>query len=139
VIIVSQGGTGFPRIREGSYLVDITTVSTTSLEDIPQENGSVVVYDAGIAGQDALHPLLILLSETTPNTGTGTVCLLCYVADNESKLMSASPGLPVLILYQRLYPATGVAILGEVFVFSVYDMNAVWSAETPYSASHSTR
>lgn len=51
VIIVIKGGPGFPRISKGSHLVDITTVSTTSMEDIPQENGLVVVYDAGMACQ----------------------------------------------------------------------------------------
>lgn len=51
VIIIIKGGSGFPRISKGSHLVDITTVSTTSMEDIPQENGLVVVYDAGMACQ----------------------------------------------------------------------------------------
>lgn len=51
MIVVIEGGSGFPRISKGSHLVDITTVSTTSMENIPQENGSVVVYNADMACQ----------------------------------------------------------------------------------------
>lgn len=51
MIIVIQEGPGFPLISEGSHVIDITSVSTTSMRTIPQANGSVVVFHAGIACQ----------------------------------------------------------------------------------------
>ncbi len=51
VIIIIQEGPGFPLVSKGSHSIDIASVSTTSMKTIPQENGLVVVFDAGIACQ----------------------------------------------------------------------------------------
>lgn len=46
-------GSGFPLLCEGTHLTEGAGISpVTSIMEIPQEEGSVVVFDASIARQD---------------------------------------------------------------------------------------
>jgi hypothetical protein len=53
VLIVIKAGSGFPLLCEGTHVTEGARVSpVTSIMEIPQEEGSVVVFDASIARQD---------------------------------------------------------------------------------------
>ncbi|KAI9923415.1 hypothetical protein ASPWEDRAFT_177869 [Aspergillus wentii DTO 134E9] len=55
VLIVVKMGPGFPLLCEGTHLTEGAGISpVTSIMDIPQEEGSVVIFDASIARQDPM-------------------------------------------------------------------------------------
>jgi hypothetical protein len=53
VVIIIRSGPGFPLVCKGSHITDEGSAGISSLaEEIPQQEGSVVVFDMSMAIQD---------------------------------------------------------------------------------------
>ena len=57
MVIIIRSGPGFPLVRKGSHITDEGSADIASLmEEIPQQEGSVVIFDMSMAIQDPKVP-----------------------------------------------------------------------------------